>query len=82
MKDSFNFNESHLIHFDIATVTLTEENYSGVRGEIQFVQHSDSDHVMITGAIKGLSPGIHGIYVKMDNTCFDTVNINFELVLN
>ena len=53
-----------------------EENYSGVRGEIQFVQHFDSDHVMVTGAIKGLSPGIHGIYVQMDNTCFETVIIN------
>ena len=77
MKDYIIFNIRHFIHFYAATVTLTEENYSGVRGEIQFVQHSDSDHVMITGAIKGLSPGIHGIYVKMDNTCFDTVIIYF-----
>ena len=53
-----------------------EENYSGVRGEIQFVQHLDSDHVMVTGAIKGLSPGIHGIYVQMDNTCLGTVITN------
>ena len=57
-----------------------EENYSGVRGQIQFVQQSDSDHVMITGAIKGLSPGIHGIYVQMDNTCFNTVNTDLSTV--
>ena len=57
-----------------------EENYSGVRGQIQFVQHSDSDHVMITGAIKGLSPGIHGIYVQMGSTCFNTVSIDLSSV--
>ena len=68
------------IIFIVASVTLMEENYSGVRGEIQLVQHSDSNHVMITGAIKGLSPGIHGIYVQIGNTCFDTVRL-FCLIL-
>ena len=51
-----------------------EENYSGVRGEIQLVQDSESNHVMITGAIKGLSPGFHGIYVHTGTTCFDRVS--------
>ena len=54
-------------------MTLTEENYSGVRGQIQLVQDSKSNHVMINGAIKGLSPGFHGIYVHMGITCFDRV---------
>jgi Cu/Zn superoxide dismutase len=51
-----------------------EENYSGVKGEIQLVQDSESNHVMITGAIKGLSPGFHGIYVHIGTTCFDRVS--------
>ena len=60
--------------FPTASVTLMEENYSGVKGEIQLVQDSESNHVMITGAIKGLSPGFHGIYVHIGTTCFDRVS--------
>ena len=53
-----------------------EENYSGVRGEIQLVQNLESNHVMIIGAIKGLSPGIHGIQVRAESKCFDAVSLD------
>ena len=73
IHQELHFNDISTFVF-IASVTLREENYSGVRGEIQLVQKSDSDHVMIMGAITGLSPGIHGIYVHTDKKCSNAVS--------
>ena len=75
------FNQLHLIFkfFYVASVTLTEENYSGVRGAIQLVQNVESDHVMIVGALTGLSPGIHGIHVQPGRTCLDAVSFDHSV---
>ena len=59
---------------NIASVTLNEENYSGARGKLQIVQHIQWNYVMITGTVKGLSPGIYGIRVVPGNTCLKDVS--------
>ena len=60
---------------DSATVQLMEVNQSGVGGEIQLVQNLESNHVMITGTVRGLAPGIHGIHLQHGNNCVDNVSI-------
>ena len=52
-----------------------EVNQSGVGGEIQLVQNLESNHVMITGTVRGLAPGIHGIHLQHGNNCVDNVSI-------
>ena len=59
---------------NIASVKLNEENYSGARGKLQIVQHIEWNYVMITGTVKGLSPGIYGIKVVPGDTCLEDVS--------
>ena len=63
-----------MLVLNIASVTLNEENYSGARGKLQIVQHIEWNYVMITGTVKGLSPGIYGIRVVPGNTCLEVVS--------
>ena len=63
-----------VLFLHIASVTLNEENYSGAKGKLQIVQHIEWNYVMITGTVKGLSPGIYGIRVLPGNTCLKDVS--------
>ena len=63
-----------MLVLNIASVTLNEENYSGARGKLQIVQHIEWNYVMITGTVKGLSPGIYEIKLVPGNTCLEDVS--------
>ena len=63
-----------MLVLNIASVTLNEENYSGARGQLQIVQHIEWNYVMITGTVKGLSPGIYEIKVVPGNNCLEDVS--------
>ena len=63
-----------MLFLHIASVTLNEENYSGAKGKLQIVEHIEWNYVMITGTVKGLSPGIYGIRVVPGNTCLEDVS--------
>ena len=67
------------LSFLLGTVALKEARESGVVGELQLMQNLDSKHVMIMGQIKGLTAGIHGLYLQHGNGNIKNDCLNREI---